>query len=87
MMPCHCPSCHCQLDVKSLTCECCKTEVSGCYRLPTLALLPAEDQQFILSFVRSSGSLKEMSARLKLSYPTVRNMLNDIIERIDSHEK
>lgn len=84
MLPCNCPSCSSQLKVKSLVCENCGTEVTGNYPLPTLARLSPDDQQFILSFVRHSGSLKEMAAQLKLSYPTVRNLLNEIIKRIES---
>jgi len=87
MLPTYCPSCHEQLKVKSLHCDHCQTEVNGLYELPVLALLSENDQQFILQFVKSSGSLKEMSKNLKLSYPTVRNMLNDIISKIENHEK
>lgn len=86
MLPCYCPSCQAQLKVKSLRCENCETEVTGNYELPTLALLSVEDQKFILDFVRHSGSLKEMANQLSLSYPTVRNLLNSIIEKIKSYE-
>ena len=72
---------------KKLICEHCQTEVNGSYELPMLALLSPEDQKFILSFVKSSGSLKEMALQMSLSYPTVRNILNDIIERIETREK
>jgi hypothetical protein len=73
--------------VKSLKCACCSTEVTGNYELPALLLLSSEEQDFILSFVKCSGSLKEMANQLKLSYPTVRNYLNDIIEKLKSYEK
>ena len=84
MLPCHCPSCQSQLKVKSLKCETCQTEVSGQYDLPALARLSPDDQQFVLQFVKSSGSLKDMAKYLNLSYPTVRNLLDDIIERIEN---
>jgi Uncharacterized protein conserved in bacteria len=87
MLPTYCPSCQTQLKVKKLMCEHCQTEVNGSYELPMLALLSPEDQKFILSFVKSSGSLKEMASQMNLSYPTVRNLLNDIIERIETREK
>ena len=87
MLPTYCPSCNSQLKVKCLKCENCQTEVTGSYDLPILALLSPEDQQFILRFVINSGSLKEMASELKLSYPTVRNMLNDIINKINTDEK
>ncbi len=87
MLPVICPGCHAQLKVKCLKCDNCQTEVSGHYELPPLALLSDADQQFVLRFVINSGSLKEMATELKLSYPTVRNMLNEIIEKLKSNEK
>jgi hypothetical protein len=69
-----------------MKCETCGTEVSGSYPLPVLIRLSAEDQVFILQFVKSSGSLKEMAHYLKLSYPTVRNLLDEIIKKINSYE-
>ena len=86
MLPCICPSCQSQLKVKSLRCDNCQTEVSGLYELPVLARLSPDDQQFILQFVKCSGSLKDMAKHLNLSYPTVRNLLDDIIERLKNEE-
>lgn len=87
MLPCQCPSCQSQLKVKSLKCENCSTEVSGLYELPLLARLSVEEQDFILKFVKSSGSLKDMAKQLGLSYPTVRNLLDEIIGKITTYEK
>jgi len=87
MLPTYCPSCNNQLKVNRLKCDNCQTEVTGSYDLPVLALLTPEDQQFILRFIINSGSLKEMASELKLSYPTVRNMLNEIINKVKSYEQ
>ena len=86
MLPTHCPSCRSQLKVKCMKCEQCETEVTGLYELPVMALLSDADKNFILKFVKYSGSLKEMASDLKLSYPTVRNMLNEIISKIADYE-
>ena len=82
-LPTACPSCGGKLAVKRLHCEKCATEVEGLYPLPALASLPREDQEFVLDFIKASGSLKEMAALLKVSYPTVRNRLDDIIGRLE----
>ena len=87
MLPTNCPSCQEQLRVKSLKCEHCQTEVAGLYDLPPLARLTSDELDFIMTFVKKSGSLKEMSSILKLSYPTVRNMLNEIIQKLEAYEK
>ncbi|MHC4571552.1 MAG: DUF2089 family protein [Planctomycetota bacterium] len=82
VLPIACPACNSQLKVKSLICEQCQTEIQGQYGLPSLARLSADDQTFILEFMKVSGSLKEMARLLGLSYPTVRNRLDEIIKRI-----
>ena len=41
-----------------------------------------KEQQFVLDFVKSSGSLKDMAKNIGVSYPTVRNMLDDIIDKL-----
>ncbi|NLI72264.1 MAG: DUF2089 domain-containing protein [Bacteroidales bacterium] len=86
MLPTSCPSCQSQLKVVSLKCENCRTEVTGLYDMPLLLRLSDDEIQFILRFVKNSGSLKDMSAELKLSYPTVRNMLNEVIQKIKDYE-
>lgn len=86
ILPTTCPACNNQLKAKSLICEQCQTEIQGEYELPILTKLSPEDQVFILDFIKSSGSLKEMARLLRLSYPTVRNRLDEIIERLKKAE-
>lgn len=83
-LPVICPACQAPLRVKSLACDACETEVSGSFVLPKLATLSADEQQFVLDFVRSSGSLKEMARQMSLSYPTVRNYLDDLIAKLQT---
>ena len=85
-LPTSCPSCHGRLAVKRLRCDRCGTEVEGIYPLPALVSLPQEDQEFISQFIKVSGSLKEMAGLLKVSYPTVRNRLDEIIEKLKQNE-
>jgi hypothetical protein len=54
--------------------------------MPVLLLLPAADVDFVVQFVKVSGSLKEMAARRGQSYPTIRNRLNEIIRRLESED-
>ena len=82
-MPTTCPSCAGKLSVKRLRCEACETEVEGLYSLPALANLDHEEQEFILKFIQASGSLKAMADHMNLSYPTVRSLLDAIIEKLN----
>ena len=85
-LPLHCPSCGGVLIVKRLLCRACDTEVEGSYSFPPLVSMSKEDQEFILEFVKTSGSLKEMAKIMGVSYPTVRNRLDEIIENLKKRE-
>lgn len=81
-LPLECPSCHSALKVGRLFCVKCHTEVSGMFDMPLLARLSEDEQQFVLDFVLSSGSIKDMAANMGKSYPTVRNILDDLIDKL-----
>jgi hypothetical protein len=49
---------------------------------PWLAHLEEEDHQFIKRFLLSSGSLKELADAYRVSYPTIRLRLDQLIERV-----
>ena len=85
-LPLQCPSCDTGLKVVKLRCEKCETEVGGNFDLPTLARLDEKEQAFIVDFVKASGSLKEMAKNRNISYPTVRNLLDDLIEKLNTIE-
>jgi hypothetical protein len=54
--------------------------IQGSFELPLLAQLPVEDQLFIVAFVRSHGSIKEMERVFGVSYPTIKARLNRLAE-------
>jgi hypothetical protein len=57
--------------------------LEGSWELPQLARLSAEDQVFVIAFVRSHGSIKEMERVFGVSYPTIKARLNRIGESLD----
>jgi hypothetical protein len=84
--PVNCPSCGGALSVARLKCAGCGTAVEGEFPLPMLSRLDTEEQKFALSFIKASGSLKEMARVYKVSYPTMRNKLDAMIARIKELE-
>ena len=86
-LPLQCPACESPLRVGRMFCGECGTEVCGDFELPLLARLSKKEQQFILAFVKSSGSLKDMAKSMGISYPTVRNVLDDLIEKLIKMEE
>jgi hypothetical protein len=57
--------------------------IEGSFSLPTLANLSAEDQVFVMAFVRCSGSIKDMEQMFGISYPTVKNRINRIAQQLE----
>lgn len=56
--------------------------INGDFELPPLAQITAEDQVFVMAFVQSSGSIKEMERVFGISYPTVKNRLKRIADQL-----
>lgn len=57
--------------------------IEGRFELPQLARLSPEDQVFVVAFVRSHGSIKEMEQVFGVSYPTVKARLTRIAQSLD----
>jgi hypothetical protein len=80
-----CPVCgNPELTVTRLHCPECDTAYEGHFAPPSnpLAQLSAEQVQFILAFIRNEGRFNRLEEELRLSYPTLRNRLGEIIRRL-----
>ena len=82
-----CPYCNGTMEIERLRCSSCQIVLEGKIPIPRLARLSVEDREFIELFVRSSGSLKAVAAKLGISYPTVRNRLNKVIAALEDEQK
>lgn len=58
-------------------------KIEGDFELPPLARLSAEDQIFMMAFVRCDGSIKELERIFGISYPTVKNRLSRIARQFE----
>jgi hypothetical protein len=85
-LPNLCPSCGHALTVRRFGCDGCDTIVEGTFGLPLLARLSPEDQALVLSLIKTSGSLKDMAREYGVSYPTIRNRLDELIEQVERME-
>lgn len=86
-LPIKCPSCEKALQVSQLKCGHCNTVVNGSYKLPLYMQLSREEQDFILDFFLTSGSIKAIAKQTEVSYPTMRNRMDDLIEKIQKLKK
>jgi hypothetical protein len=79
-MPTDCPVCRSNLVTTKLECPQCQTKVEGQFSPGRFARLNSEQIQFVETFLRARGNIKEVERELGISYPTVRSRLDAIVE-------
>lgn len=77
-----CPICGKEMTIKKLECLECKITIEGDFWVNKLASLPPEELEFLELFLKTRGNVKEMERILKLSYPTVRSRLDNILRNL-----
>jgi len=70
------------MHVTRLDCEDCGTRIEGQFDICNFCQLNLEQKEFIETFIRCRGNIKEVERELKISYPTVRSRLDAVIEAL-----
>jgi hypothetical protein len=78
-LPTRCPLCSGEISVTRLHCRDCDTTYEGRFTAGSFAHLTSEQLDFIEIFVRCEGKISRMEDEVKLSYPTIRNRLHEVI--------
>lgn len=74
---CKCPACDNKLMITRMTCNKCGTSIEGEFEIGRFSRLDKEQLSFLETFIRCRGSLKLMERELGLSYPTLKNKLDE----------
>jgi hypothetical protein len=74
----NCPICSGDMSVSELTCSRCGTKVVSRFETCSVCRLPEDMHQFLMVFVKTRGSIKNMEKELGVSYPTVRGRLDEL---------
>jgi hypothetical protein len=77
-----CPACHGLLSPKILSCGHCNIQVEGPFQFNEFATLPPEDLHFLRIFIQCEGRVRDMEPSLGLSYPTIRNRLTQLKNKL-----
>lgn len=85
--PAQCPVCGERMLVTKLRCSHCGTELSGEFAPCRFCRLEEKHLQFVETFLRCRGSIKEVERALGVSYPTVKNMLDAALIALGLDEK
>jgi hypothetical protein len=79
-----CPDCSQPMRIRRTWCPSCDVHVEGDIEVSPLGRLSLEDQIFVTAFLRHHGSIKKMERLFEISYPTVKNRLNALTQKLDS---
>ena len=85
--PAQCPVCGERMLVTKLRCSHCGTELSGEFAPCRFCRLEEKHLQFVETFLRCRGSIKEVERALGVSYHTVKNMLDAALTALGLDEK
>lgn len=85
--PTRCPVCSSDMVITKMHCPSCGTDVSGEYSPCKFCLLDEKNLNFIETFLRCRGSIKEVEKALGVSYPTVKNMMDAALSALGLNEK
>ena len=85
-IPPKCPGCGDRLIVVRLQCSSCGTEVNGEFDVCPVCTLEGSNRELFDLFMESRGNLKEVQRKLGISYPTVRNRLDAVIDTVKELE-
>lgn len=77
-----CPVCGDELTVSRLHCRNCDTALDGHFNLGKFYRLTPEQLHFVETFIKCEGKITRVEEELGISYPTVRNRLNDVIRAL-----
>ena len=81
-VPGECPVCGENLNIARLYCTHCDTSIEGKFDLCKFCRLSKEQRAFIDVFIKCRGNIKEVEKELGVSYPTVRNKLDNVLEAL-----
>jgi hypothetical protein len=81
-VPTRCPICGGSITISRIYCRECDTTIEGHFVGHPFTQLRPEQLAFIETFIRCEGRIKRMEDELKLSYPTIRKQLQDVIRAL-----
>jgi hypothetical protein len=81
-----CPGCGGPLVITECKCTRCQLELRGEFVPGQFAVLSDDQLTFVRGFLRVRGNLSEMEKLLGVSYPTIRNKLDEVNQALDRAE-
>ena len=73
-----CPVCGNDTEITKIGCNSCGTTIEGHFQVCRFCRLTDDQKNFLDAFIKCRGNIKEVEKELGISYPTVKNKLDDL---------
>ncbi len=77
-----CPVCSSKLNVTKLKCTKCNTVIENEFELSKFSYLDKDQLRFVEVFLKCRGNIKDVEKEMRISYPTVRSKLDNVVESL-----
>ena len=74
-----CPVCSKDMKAVKLHCSNCGISIEGEFEPCSFCKLDSAQKNFLEVFIKNRGNIKEIEKELGISYPTVKNKLDDVM--------
>lgn len=78
-----CPACRGPLKVSALQCPDCGMELRCSLDLSPFDLLERDQFEFLITFLKNRGNLKEVQSEMQISYPTAKKKLDEVLTALN----
>lgn len=78
-----CPACHGTLQATTLQCPDCSMELRNTFDLSPFDLLDNEQSEFLITFLKDRGNLKEVQTNMQISYSTAKKKLDELLAALN----
>lgn len=84
-----CPSCNGELKITTLVCKDCGMELRGEFAGENnlFSTLTAEEFDFLITFLKYRGNLRQLQEQLEISYPTAKKRMDGLLYALHLVEK
>ncbi len=77
-----CPVCGGETVITEIRCPGCDVTIRGTFKQGAISNLDREQMDFVKTFLRAHGNIKEVEKLLGISYPTVKSRLEKVNEAL-----
>ncbi len=86
-VPGKCSICGHEITITGFVCSHCHTRTEGEFTPCRFCSLEREQADFIEAFLKCRGNIKDVEKELGLSYPTIRNRLDEVLQALNLSAK